>query len=135
MRYPLETPEDWYFRGGANIAFTGKKPTEEATDDDLSITGVERLVPKLKSVLKADEWKRVANLYAHGGRFENHSDAYDPDNRAWMRHRFDLPQLIWNENVGSTRNTLSGKFEVGCAAWREPSFGNGKPMRSIYPVT
>ena len=41
-RYPLDTAEDFFLRGIANIAFGAGRPVPEASDDDLELTGVAR---------------------------------------------------------------------------------------------
>lgn len=129
---PLESPEDWYFRGGANIAFTGQ-PVGDATDEDLEFSGVARMREALESRLKPEEWRKTAYLYCRGGRFENSDEAQDKKNPEWQKHRFKNVLWIWNENVGSSRNYLSGKRNWGTARYVKPHFSDGTPMRDIYP--
>lgn len=129
---PLETAEDWYFRGGANIAYAGGKPVPDATDEDLLFSGVERMRADLESRLKPEEWRKIAYIYTRGGRFENADQAQDKNNPEWQKHRFSNVLWIWNENVGSSRNYLNGEHNWGTAQFREPHFSDGTPMREIY---
>lgn len=129
----LLTPEDWYMRGGANVAFAGK-PVGDATDEDMRLTGVERLRSDLQRTLQPDEWRKAASLYCRGGRFEAHDAAADPAQPEWMAHRFEKPLYLWNEKVATAPNALSGKKASGCAAWREPAFADGSAMREHYPA-
>lgn len=132
-RVPLERPEDWYLRGGANIAFAGKAPVGDASDEDLGLSGVDRLRPLLEATLKPEEWRKVAFLYTRGGRYQPHTEAQDETNPAWQTHRFTKPLWLWNDNVGSARNTLTGKRFSGCAQWQPPAFLDGTPMRAVHP--
>ncbi len=132
--FPLERPEDWYLRGGANIAWQGKEPVPDATDEDMLLSGVERLRPLLEQTLKPEEVRKVAFLLTRGGRYQPAKEAYDEKRPEWMRNRFKDPMLhVWNEGVGSARNSLTGKRWVGCPTWTPPAFADGTPMRAVYP--
>ncbi|MFZ5462603.1 MAG: tetrathionate reductase subunit A [Pseudomonadota bacterium] len=134
--HPLERPEDWYLRGGANIAWLGKEPVPDATDEDMLLSGVARLRPLLERTLKPEEVRKVAFLLSRGGRYQPAKEVYDEDKPEWMRNRFKVPLLhVWNEQVGGSRNSLSGKRFSGCPTWTPPAFADGTPMRKIYPET
>ena len=94
--HPLKCAEDWYLRGGANIAFAGKTPVDEATDEDMKLTGVDRIRERLAGTLKEDEWRRVACLYTRGGRFQPANQAQDAEHPEWMSARFKAPLMVWN---------------------------------------
>jgi tetrathionate reductase subunit A len=130
--FTLNTPEDWYLRGGANIAWLGKEPVADATDEDFLLSGVERLRPLLEKTLKPEEVAKVGFLLSRGGRYQPGKDAYDEENGEWMRNPMKAMCHVWNENIGTSRNSLSGKRFSGCATWIEPSFADGTPVRSIY---
>ncbi len=130
--YPLDRAEDWYLRGAANVAFAGKAPVGDASDEDMSLTGVDRIRPLMESTLKADEWRKVATVYTRGGRYQPAGEAQDAANPEWQTHRFSKPLWLWNENIGTARNTLTGKRRSGCATWAPPAFFDGTPMRDIH---
>ncbi|HJW23664.1 MAG TPA: molybdopterin dinucleotide binding domain-containing protein [Rhodocyclaceae bacterium] len=132
--YALNGPEDWYLRGGANIAWLGKEPVADATSEDLVLSGVERLRPVLEATLKPEEVAKVGFLLSRGGRYQPGKDAYDEDNPEWMRNQMKAMCHLWNENVGGSKNSLSGKRNRGCATWMEPSFADGTPVRKVYPA-
>ncbi len=73
---PLERPEDWYLRGGANIAWLGKTPVPEASDEDIDLSGVARIRPLLEKTLKPEEWRKVAFMLARGGRSQNYKEMF-----------------------------------------------------------
>jgi len=131
-RLPLERPEDWYLRGGANIAFAGQAPVGDATDEDLALSGVERLRPTLEATLKPDEWRKVAFLYTRGGRYQPATEAQDEANPDWQTNRFKNALWLWNDNVGGAKNSLTGKRFAGCATWQPPAFADGTPMRAVH---
>lgn len=132
--YPLNTPEDWYLRGGANIAWLGKEPVADATAEDIILSGVERIRPLLEKTLKPEEVAKVAFLLTRGGRYQPGKDAYDEENPEWMRNPMKAMAHLWNENLGAAKNSLTGKRFTGCATWVEPSFADGTPVGKIYPA-
>lgn len=129
---PLERPEHWYLRGGANIAWLGKEPVPDATDEDLALSGVDRLRPLLEANLKPEEWRKVAFLYTRGGRYQPAKDAQDEANPEWQTNRFKNPLWLWSDMVGGSKNSISGKRFAGCASVQVPSFIDGTPMRKVY---
>ena len=129
----LNGPEDWYLRGGANIAWLGKEPVADATEEDMLLSGVQRLRPLLEKTLKPEEVAKVAFLLSRGGRYQPAKEAFDEENAEWMRNPIKAMCHLWNENLGASRNSLSGKRNPGCGAWREPAFVDGTPMRQVYP--
>ena len=133
--YPLERPEDWYLRAGANIAWQGKEPVADATEEDILLSGVQRIAPALQRTLKPEEVAKVAFLLSRGGRYQPAKEAYDEENPEWMRHPLKPMCHLWNENLGTTKNSLSGQRNQGCATWKEATFADGTPMRKVYPAS
>lgn len=131
--YALDGPEDWYLRAGANVAWLGKEPVGDATEEDILLSGVVRLRPLLDKTLKPEEVAKVAFLLSRGGRYQPGKDAYDEENAEWMRNPMKPMLHLWNENVGGSRNSLTGKRNRGCGAWIEPAFADGTPVRKLYP--
>ena len=130
----LHGPEDWYLRGGANIAWLGKEPVPDATDDDIALSGVARLRPQMEKTLKPEEVAKVAFLLSRGGRYQPGKDAYEEEHPEWMANPMKAMAHLWNENVGASKNSLSGKRNRGCGTWVEPAFADGTPMRAVYPA-
>ncbi|OCC16394.1 Tetrathionate reductase subunit A [Dissulfuribacter thermophilus] len=126
--YPLNHPEDWHLRVAANIAFDAE-PVPDAPDEELIMTGVDRIWDKIKAVLKPEERRKVAYVLARGGRFEGEDHAYDGD---WLTHRYDKPVQIYNEKLGTSRNSLTGKRFIGTPTWIPPVFADETPLESVY---
>ncbi|MEG0884993.1 MAG: iron-containing alcohol dehydrogenase, partial [Janthinobacterium sp.] len=76
QRFPLQRAEDWYLRGGANIAWQGKTAVPEASDDDIVLSGVARIRPELERTLKPEEWRKVAFMLARGGRYQSYGEMF-----------------------------------------------------------
>lgn len=128
--HPLNSAEDFWLRAGANVAFDGE-PVPEADDAEMALTGVDRFADVLRSTLKPEEWRRVAYVYARGGRFEDAAKAYKGDRLA---HAYKKGMQIWNETVATSRNAITGERFVGCPTWQGPRFSDGTPVDDRYAV-
>lgn len=132
-RFPLERAEDWYLRGGANIAFAGKTPAPPATDEDLLLTGVARLRPQLEATLKPDEWRQVAAVLTRGGRFQPLQETFAPDKPEFAANRYTQALNLYHEPLGTTRDSITGKRLSGVPTWTPAAFADGTPVRAKYP--
>ncbi len=130
--FPLERPEDWYLRAGANVAWLGKEPVADASDDDLAMSGLARLQPALEHTLKPEEWRKVAFVLARGGRYQPYKDTYDEEHPEWATNRWDKPMQVYNEMVGASKDSQTGKRFSGVPMWLPPRFADGTPVRSHY---
>jgi len=129
--HPLETAADWYLRGGANIAFAAT-PVPDATEDDMELTGVDRLSPLLAATLKPEERAKVAFVLTRGGRCDSKEKGFR-DGR--FHPGFQGMLHIYNEQIGSARSSLDGTRRPGVPIWREPAFADGTPMRAVHPAS
>lgn len=127
--HPLDRPEDWHLRAAANVAFAGK-PVAEASDDDIALSGVTRIMPDIEKTLKPEEQRRVAYLYARGGRMENYAKAYDGEK---LGHAYGKPLQIYNQKVATSINTMTGKHFSGVPTWYPQQLADGTPLREAFP--
>ncbi|PSF05295.1 tetrathionate reductase subunit TtrA [Marinobacter fuscus] len=127
--HPLNRAEDFYLRAAANIAMAGK-PLPAASEQDIVAGGIEPLMERISTTVAADEVGPVAHLYSRGGRFESMDKAYDGDKlgNAWTR-----PLCVYNEQVGTTIDSYSGKRLTGTPMHHEPRFWDGSTLREHYP--
>lgn len=132
--FAIHRAEDYYLRAAANLAFTGKAPVGDASDDDIMLTNVTRILPDLKSTLKEDEVRKVAFLYTRGGRYQPAKEAWeDKEGRdGWAAWRFTKPLQVYSEIVGTAKNALTGKRFSGVPVWEPPRFADGTPVRTVY---
>ncbi|HDM8081421.1 TPA: tetrathionate reductase subunit TtrA [Yersinia enterocolitica] len=128
----LDRAEDYYLRAAANIAYGGEKPLPAAVDDELRLTGVDRLWPALQRSLYQDEQRRVAYLLARGGRFAPYEKSWNGDATGpqWKK-----PLQIWNENVAKHHHAITGERYSGCPTWYPPRLADGSDVFQHYPVT
>lgn len=128
--YPLHRAEDYYLRMAANIAFMGNAPVAEAISEDLTLTGVQRILPVINQTLKADEVSRVAFVYSRGGRF-----APDTSGRAENRvgQLWEKPLQIWNAEVAAHRHAITGERYSGCPAWYPARLSDGRAIEALFP--
>ncbi len=126
---PLNRPEDFILRVFANVVFDSEPVPDIKDNEELQITGVERIMPLLKKVLKKDEVPKVAYAMARGGRFENAEKAYQGE---LLNYRYDKPVQIYNEEVALTRNSMTGERFSGVPTWLPQVFADGSLIEVTY---
>lgn len=125
----IHSAADYYLRSAANLAYiAGGAP--KASAEDIHFSGLDRLLPEMQRVLNAEEFAKVAFIYARGGRFENLSEAYKGD---LMKYQWQKPAAIWNEKLGTSRNTMTGELYSGCPTWFPQKLADGTPMDKQFP--
>lgn len=127
--HAIHSAEDFYLRSAANLAYV-KGGVPEVSAEDIAWSGLERLLPAMQKVLTPEEMKRVAFIFARGGRFENATEAYKGEE---MKYKWNRPVAIWNEKVGTSRNTMTGELYTGCPSWHPQKLSDGTPMEEKYP--
>jgi len=133
-KYALDTPEDFFLRGMANIAFAAGRPVPEASDDDMALTGVDRYGPLLRQKLKPGEWRQVAMLMSRGGRFDRMEDAWVENGPArHTRAAYAKPLHVWSEELAGFRHAMTGERYSGCPTWYPSRLADGRDVRAEYP--
>ncbi|WP_413494424.1 tetrathionate reductase subunit A [Shewanella baltica] len=134
--HPLTRAADYSLYGAANVAYLGKA-VADINAEDMYLSGVSRIQSELNTRLTPDEVKKVSYLFARGGRFEEmrgaRDDAGNPS-KVWPK-----PMMLWNPDVGSRRNSLTGEFMSGCPRLYQPALADGTPLdkafdRSQWPL-
>ncbi|WP_024791096.1 molybdopterin dinucleotide binding domain-containing protein [Lebetimonas sp. JS032] len=126
--YPLNKAEDIYLRAFENIAMDGT-PVPDATDEDIKLSGIEDYVPSLKRIC-GKNWRKTAYVMARGGRYEDVEDSYKGE---FLAHQYKKPVQIYNETVGTTRNSLTGERYSGTIKFFKQRQVGGKTYDEIYP--
>ncbi|MGN6662506.1 MAG: molybdopterin dinucleotide binding domain-containing protein, partial [Achromobacter mucicolens] len=134
-KYALDTPEDFFLRGMANIAFAAGRPVPPASDDDMALTGVDRYRDLLQAKLKPAEWRQVAMLMSRGGRFDRMDDAWMQEGGQTRRTRVAhaKPLHVWSEELAGFRHAMTGERYSGCPTWYPTRLADGRDMRDAYP--
>lgn len=134
-RYALDTPEDFFLRGMANIAFAAGRAVPEASDDDMALTGVDRYRGLLEQKLKPGEWRQVAMLMSRGGRFDKMEDAWvDKGQNRHARQAYAKPLQVWSEELAGFRHAMTGERYSGCPTWYPARLADGRDVRAEYPA-
>jgi len=123
---------DFYLKAAANVAYFKGKPVPDASSRDIELSGLNRLQEKIKQTLKPEEQAKVAFMLARGGRFEDADKAYKGKE---LKHKYTKNLCIWNEKVGTSINTLSGKHYVGCPTYYPQQLADGTPLEKVYPTS
>ncbi|MGQ5792077.1 tetrathionate reductase subunit TtrA [Serratia sp. IR-2025] len=127
---PLNRAEDYYLRAAANVAFAGKAPVPAARADELTLSGVDRLLPQLAQTLRADEIDRVAFIYSRGGRFADHDSGRRDGS---VGNRWEKPLQIWNAEVAQHRHAITGERFSGCPTCYPARLSDGRAVEALYP--
>lgn len=127
--YPLNVPEDYYLRLAANIAYFKGNKLPSPSAEDIKLSGIERILPDIKRTLKADEQGPVAFIYSRGGRFAGYDQSYDGK---WLKARWKRPLQIYNEKVGTSINSQTGRRYAGVAGFMPPALCDGRPLRDVW---
>ncbi|WP_343529824.1 tetrathionate reductase subunit TtrA [Yokenella regensburgei] len=130
--YPLNSAEDYYLRVGANIAFAGQTPVPAASEEDVTLSGVKRVLPLLEKTLKAEEAGRVAYIFSRGGRFAPESAGRK---EGVVGNRWETPLQLWNADVARHRHAITGERYSGCPTFYPPRFANGQSVDEVFPLS
>ncbi len=126
--HSLDTPEDIYLRVFENIAMDGS-PVPDATDEDIQLSGIEQFVPALKKIC-GQNWRKTAYVMTRGGRFEGKEKSYKGN---VISHSYKKPVQIYNEIVGTTKNSLTGRTHSGTVKYFTQQTVKGTPYSKLYP--
>ena len=125
--WPLDTPEDFYLKATANVAFDGS-PCADATEDDIAVAGLSGYYSRFKECLKPEEWKKTLFVLSRGGRFEPASKRYEGDK---LGHRMGKPLSIYSEKVALGRDSMTGKRFSGSPIWQKPLTALGRDAAAL----
>ncbi|MEF2545640.1 molybdopterin dinucleotide binding domain-containing protein [Aurantimonas sp. E1-2-R+4] len=125
---PLETAEDFFLRAGANIAYQGDR-LPDASEEDVALSGLDLLLPKIDAVLPEEERGAVTYLYSRGGRFQPYKAAHDGEN---LGNPWERTLCIYNEDVGTAIDSQTGQRHRGVPQFRQAELADGSPMREVY---
>ncbi len=126
--YHMDKAEDIYLRVFENIAMDGK-PVPDASDEDISLSGIEKFVPSLKKICK-ENWRKTAYVMARGGRYQDIQHSYEGE---FISHKYKKPIQIYNEKVGTTKNSLNGIRHSGTPKYFKQRFVGGETFEKLYP--
>lgn len=128
---PLNVAADFFLKAMANIAFD-ETPVANISEEELKLTNLDQEFKNMQTSLTPEEWKKVYYVLARGGRFEGYEKCYDGD---VLHNKFPKIINIYNEKLGTTRDSITGKYLVGTASWQAPSLADGRSVEQVYPTS
>ncbi|HVJ48182.1 molybdopterin dinucleotide binding domain-containing protein [Desulfitobacterium sp.] len=128
---PMNSAADFFLKAMANIAFD-ETPVPDIEVDELKLADLEEDLKPYQSSLTLEEWKKVYYLLARGGRFEDYDKNYDGE---VLHNKFAKVVNIYNETLGTIRNSMTGELLPGTATWQAPAFADGRTINQVYPDT
>lgn len=96
------------------------------------MSGIRRILGELDAVLPVEEARKVAFLYARGGRFDDADKARNEKgepNKIWPK-----PLMIWNPTVGTRKNSTSGEYLSGTPRYYPTRLMDGTPLNEAFDV-
>lgn len=126
--YAFDKAEDFYLRAFENIAMDAT-PVPDASDEEIQLSGIEPFVLSLKKICK-ENWRKTAYVMARGGRYEDFEKSYDG---AFTAHRYNKPVQVYNETVGTSKNSLSGEFYSGTVKFFKQRSAAGATYDELFP--
>lgn len=127
--YGLNTPEDFFLRGVANMAYD-VEPVPNITDAETKLQDLDAATESWKGTLSAEEWPKALYVMARGGRFEDTTKAYVGDN-----HKYGYTGCfnVYIEKMGTAKNSYTGKPFSGTLVYNEEAFADGTLLKEKYP--
>jgi anaerobic selenocysteine-containing dehydrogenase len=117
----LARPDDFYVRLVANVAFDGKEPVADASDDELRLFAASRRhLPA--TVFDAARWERIAGpawrkvvtVLNRGGRFDTPEASYKG---ALAANKYGRLLNLYQEKTAKTKDAFTGKPYLGAARY------------------
>lgn len=127
--YPLHTPQDFYLRHAANIAWFKNDVVPAPSAEDTLLSGVEPILADIRRVLPPAEQGPVTFLYTRGGRFAPYSTAYAGQELA---AKWEKPLAVYNEDAGTAISSHSGKPYKGTPCFLPPLLHDGQELRAVW---
>ncbi|WMJ78261.1 MULTISPECIES: molybdopterin-dependent oxidoreductase [unclassified Sedimentibacter] len=126
---PLNSREDYFVRGIANMAYDGE-PVSDISKDEMDMQDLENAMKDWKNSVTEEEWPKVLKVISRGGRFEDHGAGFDGDN-----HKYPYKGAVnfYVESFANGINSMTGEHYRGVAAWNPESFSDGTLIADTFP--
>lgn len=129
--HPLHTPQDFYLRHAANIAWFKNDVLPSPSAEDVALSGIRPILGDIERVLRPEERGPVAFLYSRGGRFAPYDRAYRGEE---LNVRWEKALAVYNEDAGTAINSRTGRPYRGTPTCLPPLMHDGRPLREVWPM-
>lgn len=126
---PLNSREDYFIRGIANMAYDGE-PVADISKEEIEIQDLNNAIKEWQDIVTREEWPKVLNIIARGGRFEPYGAGFDGEN-----HQYAYKGVVnlYVEKFATSRNSMTGEYYNGVAAWNPETFSDGSLVTDLFP--
>lgn len=128
-KYPLNSREDYLLKALANMAFD-MDPVKDISDYDLKVQDLENAVVDWKNCISDEEWKKVLNIMAKGGRFED-SPEMGFDGERHIHGNFEVIN-IYSDIFGLGKNSFTGENFKPIAGYYPETLADGTDLRKMF---
>lgn len=125
--HSFDRAEDFYLRAFENIAMDGK-PVPDASDEEIKLAHIESFIPSLQRIC-GENWRKTAYVMARGGRYEDYENSYDGE---FLSHKYKAPIQVYNETVGTAKNSLTGEQHSGTPKFYKQRFDSGETYEKFF---
>ncbi|EFL52413.1 molybdopterin dinucleotide-binding region [Solidesulfovibrio fructosivorans JJ]] len=127
--HPLNTPQDYYLRLTANVAWFKGDVLPSPSDRDVALSGIARILPDIARVLPPEERGPVAYVYSRGGRFAPYGASYAGDA---VKAKWEKALQIYNEEAALAINSQTGRHYSGTPRFLPPRLTDGRELRAVW---
>jgi tetrathionate reductase subunit A len=127
--HPLNTPQDYYLRLAANVAWFKGDVLPPPSDRDIALSGIRRILPDIARVLPPEERGPVACVYSRGGRFAPYGASYVGDT---VKAKWEKPLQVYNEEAALAVNSQTGRRYGGTPCFKPPLLSDGRELRQVW---
>lgn len=126
----LNSREDYFLRGIANLAYD-EDAVADISKEEIEMQDLETAINDWKDILTDEEWPKVLNVLAKGGRFEEFGEGFDGENHLYPN---ESALTIYSEGYASKKNSFTGEYNKGVPGLNPERFSDGTPISEVFPV-
>ena len=127
--HPLHTPQDFYLRHAANIAWFKNDVLPSPGAEDIALSGVRPILGDIRRILPPEEQGPVTFLYTRGGRFAPYDAAYRGEE---LGVKWEKALAVYNEDAGTAVNSRTGRPYRGTPCCLPPLLYDGRKLREVW---
>ena len=127
--HPLHTPQDFYLRHAANIAWFKNDVLPSPGAEDIALSGVRPILGDIRRILPPEEQGPVTFLYTRGGRFAPYDAAYRGEE---LGVKWENALAVYNEDAGTAVNSRTGRPYRGTPCCLPPLLYDGRKLREVW---
>src|SRR5699024_1710039 len=113
-----------------NIAYD-EEPVADISQSEIDNQDLETATKDWKDILSDEEWPKVMNVIARGGRFDEYGAGFDGDNAI---NASPAATHLYLESYATSRNSITGEYNKGTVTWSPQRFQDGSLLTDKFPA-